>query len=167
MKGKRMALALGLILSLLCALSACGKSKPPQLSGTYCTTSYGTTMSYTFDKDTVTVQYFTMGYEVVSYEGTYAINDGETQIILAFDPAQMENAVLPTGLASLGGAFTFQRGEGYIVIGMVRYDQSDGVEATPQCASSGAAETKAVECMGLSAEGAALPAYENKGENQL
>ena len=160
MKGKRMALALGLILSLLCALSACGESKPPQLSGTYCTTSYGTTMSYSFDEDTVTVQYFTMGYEVAAYEGTYAINDGETQITLVFDPAQMENAVLPAGLTSLGGVFTFQRGEGYIVIGMVRYDQSDAAETTPRRASSGAAGTKAVECVWLSAEGAALPSYE-------
>ena len=123
---------LTLILTLLCGLTACGNSR--ELSGTYSAATYGSTVSYTFEKDTVTVQVFLMGVQVYRHEGTYAINDEENQITLSFDPEDTENATLSPGLTSLDGTFTFERGGSYIVIGTVRYDQTEaaGISSPPQ-----------------------------------
>ena len=82
-------------------------------------------MTYTFDGDSVTARFFMGGYEIGRYEGRYALNDNETQITLSFDPGQMPNsATLPDGLTSLSGTFAFRRGDGYVVIGPVRYDRT-------------------------------------------
>lgn len=126
MQEKRNIIMLGLILCLLGILSACGNGGPLRLSGTYSASAYGTTMSYTFKGDAVAVQYVMVGQEVARYEGTYAINDVGTQITLSFDAAQMQNAHLPDGLTTLGGTFSFVYGDGYIEIGTVRYERSDG-----------------------------------------
>lgn len=125
MKLKKIIICLLLCLSLA-GLTACGSSAP-SLSGTYSVETFGTAMTYTFDGDSVTAQLFMGGYEIGRYEGTYSLNDDETQITLSFDPEQMPNsAVLPAGLTSLGGTFTFQQGESYVMIGQVRYDQVEG-----------------------------------------
>lgn len=125
MKFKKSILCLLLCLTLT-GLAACGNSAP-SLSGTYSAETFGTTMTYTFDGDSVTAQFFMGGYEIGRYEGTYSLNDDETQITLSFDPEQMPNgADLPAGLTSLGGTFTFQQGENYVMIGQVRYDRAEG-----------------------------------------
>lgn len=124
MKFKKSILCLQLCLTLT-RLAACGNSAP-SLSGTYSAETFGTTMTYTFDGDSVTAQFFMGGYEIGRYEGTYSLNDDETQITLSFDPEQMPNgADLPAGLTSLGGTFTFQQGENYVMIGQVRYDRAE------------------------------------------
>lgn len=125
MKFKKSILCLLLCLSLT-GLAACGNSATP-LSGTYSAETFGTAMTYTFDGDSVTAQFFMGGYEIGRYEGTYSLNNDETQITLSFDPEQMPNgADLPAGLTSLGGTFTFQQGENYVMIGQVRYDRAEG-----------------------------------------
>ena len=125
MKFKKSILCLLLCLTLT-GLAACGSS-PASLSGTYSAETFGTTMTYTFDEDSVTAQFFMGGYEIGRYEGTYSLNDDETQITLSFAPEQMPNgADLPAGLTSLGGTFTFQQGEDYVMIGQMRYDRAEG-----------------------------------------
>lgn len=122
---KKIIICLLLCLSLA-GLAACGSS-PTFLSGTYSADSYGMTMAYTFEEENVTIQFFMGGYEIGCYEGTYSLNDDETQITLSFDPDQMPNgAALSAGLTSLGGTFTFQQGESYVIIGQVRYDRVEG-----------------------------------------
>lgn len=114
-----------LCLALL-GLAGCSDSSTPALSGTYRAESYGMTMDYTFTGDAVTAQFFMAGYEIGRYDGTYTLNDKWTQITFSFDPSQaMSEAQFPEGMTSLGGTFTFQRGNDYITIGNIRYDLVD------------------------------------------
>lgn len=126
MKFGRAGAALALVFMFLCSLTACAGGK--EISGTYSATVYASTIRYTFEKDMVTVQVFLGGFQVSRYEGTYTINDEENQITLSFDTEHTEDAALSPGLTSLGGTFTFERGERYIVIGAVRYDRADTAE---------------------------------------
>ena len=119
-------IAAGALLSLsLFSLTTCGSSQA-YLSGAYSTSYYGTGITYTFSEETVTTQFFVWGFQVGSYEGTYSLNDDRDQITFTFDTSQLPSGTsLPAGMTSLGGTFSFQQGDGYIVIGQVRYDLTE------------------------------------------
>lgn len=120
MRLKRFAVLFPLCLCLT-VLSACGSSRH-ELSGTYSATTFNVTQSYTFGNKAVTVQFFIMGFEVGRFEGTYTLNEEETQITLTFDSNQFpSNPSFPSEFTTSGGTFTFQRGDGYILIGPMRY----------------------------------------------
>lgn len=134
MKFKKIIICLLLCLSLV-GLTACGSSAP-SLSGTYSAETFGTTMTYTFDGDSVTAQFFMAGIQIAGLEGTYELNEDSTQITLTFDPSQTENTALPPGQTTPGGTFTFQEGDGYLLIGNIRYDAVDGNASDAGQASS-------------------------------
>lgn len=117
--------AAGILLFLFFpVMAACAGPEP--LSGTYSASYYGTGITYFFSDEIVSVRYLVGGYEIGRFEGTYSLNDDRTQITLTFDADQMTTGnSLPTGLTSLGGTFEFQQGDGYIVIGQIRYDLTE------------------------------------------
>ena len=114
------------LILLMTALTGCGNSgdnnKEP-LSGSYeAGTEYGKTV-YTFGEDnTVTVSYISLGYKLLSQDGTYEWNDDRTLITLHFST---ENLILPQEISSLGGSFSYSETEDTITIGNIVYSRQE------------------------------------------
>ena len=110
-----------LFLFTLAGLVSCG-NRQEFLSGAYRAEYYGTGMTYVFSEETVIAHFTVGGYEIGSCEGTYSLNDDRDQITITFALDELtQGAPIPAGLTSLGGTFSFQQGDDYIMIGQVRY----------------------------------------------
>lgn len=90
-----------------------GCSKAPSIEGTYSSKIILVETLYTFDSEfNVNASIFAGGFEIFDCDGTYSINEEETEITLQFesiDDSNRENV--------LNGTYTFTRGDGYIQIG--------------------------------------------------
>ena len=120
----------GMVL-IMAALSGCG-NKEQKLDGTYGLETYVNQMTYQFDKEgNVAVQVSMAGFVVFSQEGTYTIDSEKGTITLSF-PTDGTNGMtgMPEGMTSLGGTFTFQEGEDYILIGTARYEKYENENET-------------------------------------
>lgn len=102
--------ALSLLMSVFVLV---GCSKAPSLEGTYTSKVILVETLYTFDKDfTVNASIFAGGFEIYDCNGTYTINEDETEITLKFESVEDSNSE-----NVLNGTYTFSKGDGYIQIG--------------------------------------------------
>ena len=102
-----MALVLALA-TVLFVFAACGKT----LSGTYSAEVLGTGATYEFKGSKVTVTAKALGVVAFEAEGTYKI-DGD-QITFTFEGDEKD-------AKEYNGTFTFEEGDDYIKIGLVKY----------------------------------------------
>lgn len=100
------------IVATLCMVLV-GCSSAPSLEGNYNAQGFLMETMYTFDKDfNVNASIYAGGYEVFNCDGTYSINEDETEITLSFESTSDSN-----GKNLLNGTYTFTKGEGFIQIG--------------------------------------------------
>lgn len=101
-----------LVVVLLLSLAACGS----KLSGTYKTKEIaGTYTSYTFKGSKLTVEVFVLGQKTLTAEGTYKIDGDEITITYKGDSKDNKDV--------LSGTQSFEKGDGYIKIGILTLDK--------------------------------------------
>ena len=113
---------LGILLTIV--LSLCGCSSKPTLDGVYKAEMFASEVTYEFDKEmNVKFKFIIGGYVAISKTGTYEISEDETQITLKFEESESDVNMLPDSMTSLGGSFTFSKGDGYVQIGDMQYNK--------------------------------------------
>jgi len=105
-------IALALVLATLtCMFASCAK-----LSGKYEATVFGTGTCFEFKGNKVTVQFKLLGSYGDPIEGKYKIKDD--QITITFEGENKD-------ANAFNGTFDFEKGDGYIKIGEVKYTKVD------------------------------------------
>ena len=111
-------------LILIVVLSLCGCSSKTTLDGVYKADTFASEVTYEFDKDmNVKFKFIIGGYVAISKRGTYEINEEQTEITITFIESDSDVNMLPDSMTSLGGSFTFDKGDGYIQIGDMQYNK--------------------------------------------
>ena len=109
---------------LMIVLSLCGCSSKPTLNGVYKADTFASEVTYEFDKEmNVKFKFIIGGYVAISKTGTYEISEDQTEITILFVESEEDVNMLPDNMTSLGGAFKFEQGDGYIQIGDMQYNK--------------------------------------------
>ena len=103
------AIAIVLVISTLaCVFASCGKT----ISGTYSAEVAGTGAVFEFKGSKVSITLKVLGFSGDAVEGKYEINDDKITFTFESDDSDVKK---------YNGEFSFEKGDGYIKIGGVKY----------------------------------------------
>ena len=118
---KKRLLSLLLLVTMVLSIAGCGA---PKLEGTYTADMILAKVTYEFEKDySVTCELKMASVVVFSQEGTYTINDDETEITFDFNETTEEADEVPKGMDILSGTFSYKKGETSVTINDVEYEK--------------------------------------------
>ena len=109
--------AMLIVASLVLTLASCA----PKISGTYYSGDRDLTQTYVqfkFSGSKVTIESFAAGVKVLDCDGTYTLNDDKTQITIEIEDNSNDAA------KSYSGDFSFEQGDDYIKIGIIKYKKA-------------------------------------------